>query len=87
MNHRIVSAVIGLVLVLFAGSAVLFGLGMTPHAAAPTPLGARPASHETTGAYASCRDCHAPGGAAPALPPTHRSFGDGTCLDCHRPAG
>ena len=71
MNHRIVSAVIGLVLLLFAGSAVLFGLGMAPHPAAQTPAGTPPVPHETTGAYANCRDCHVPGGAGagPAADP------------------
>lgn len=83
MNHRIVSAVIGLVLALFLGSAALFGLGMTPHPAAQASAGAPAVPHETTGAYANCRDCHAPGGAAAALPATHRSFRAGSCLTCH----
>ena len=83
MNHRIVSAVVGLVLVLFVGSAVLFALGMTPHGGVQASAAAPPVPHETTGAYGNCRDCHAPGGAAAALPATHRSFRAGTCLSCH----
>lgn len=84
MNHRIVSAVVGLVLLLFVGAAALFGLGMTRRSAQAAP-GVPQVPHGTTGAYASCRDCHAPGGAAPALPATHRSFREGTCLTCHWP--
>jgi hypothetical protein len=62
----------------------MMALGMTPRASAPT--GAPPVPHETTGAHANCRDCHAPGGGATALPATHRSFRDDTCLTCHRAA-
>jgi hypothetical protein len=87
MNHRIVSAVIGLVLLLFAGAALLFGLGMTPHRAAQTSPAAPPVPHETTGPYANCAECHAPGKAAVATPTTHRTFREGSCLTCHRATG
>ena len=85
MSHRIVSAVVGLVLLLFVGSASLFGLGMTPPRVSRAAARVPPLPHGATGSFASCRDCHAPGAAVPPLPATHRTFLDEGCVTCHRP--
>ncbi|HET8733695.1 MAG TPA: hypothetical protein VFM45_07990 [Anaeromyxobacteraceae bacterium] len=86
MNHRIVSAVTGFVLALFCGAAILFAAGATPAATALATPRLHDVPHETGGAHAACRDCHARGAGAADLPTTHRSFGAGHCLACHRPA-
>lgn len=87
MSHRIVSAVIGFVLALFCGAALLFAIGATPGVAGLRPPSPPELPHETTGAHAGCRDCHARGAGAAEMPGTHRSFGAGQCLGCHRAAG
>jgi hypothetical protein len=87
MSHRIVSAVTGFVLALFCGATLLFAVGATPRMPRAGTARPREVPHETTGAHPGCRDCHAPGAGATVLPGTHRSFGAGQCLTCHRAGG
>ncbi len=85
MNHRIVSAVTAFVLALFGGAALFFALGMTPERPPLATPDRHDVPHASTGAFAPCRDCHVRGAAGPEMPRTHREFGAGQCLTCHRP--
>lgn len=80
MTHKIVSVVVGLVLLLFVGAALAFAWSVS--ARAPTTAG-RPEviPHPVDQATASCGQCHtvAPG----TLPATHRSFSSSSCEACH----
>lgn len=62
MSHRIVSAVVALVLLLFGASGVLFAVGVTPPRAERGSPGAAtaPATHRSFG-DATCATCHRPG--------------------------
>jgi hypothetical protein len=62
-------------------AAAAFALGVLPGRAVPARPG--PAPHGLTGAYAACAGCHAAGGEAGPLPPTHRRFAAATCGTCH----
>jgi len=85
MNHRIVSAVTAFVLALFGGAALLFALGMTPERIRLVTPDRHDVPHGTAGAFTSCQACHVPGAGSPGMPETHRRFGAGQCLTCHRP--
>jgi len=88
VNHRIVSGVLAFLLLLFAGAALLFALGVRPPRGSSARASCRPAQipHELGGAFAACRDCHRPEGGAVRLPSTHRTFRPSTCATCHPPA-
>ena len=83
MTHKIVSVVVGLVLLLFVGAALAFAWSVSARAperrrtgqAAPAdPASGRPAT-------ASCGQCHSV--AAGTLPVTHRDFPTSSCEACH----
>lgn len=88
MNHRIVSGVLALLLLLFGTAALLFAVSVRPlwldgvqASARPTPV-----PHEQGGAHATCGGCHQVGGEALVLPRTHGQFSLNTCATCHPPA-
>ncbi len=85
MNHRIVSGVISLLLLLFVTAALVFAVSVRPLWLSEVPISTRPAQipHEQGGAYASCRSCHRKGGGAVAPPATHRQLQSRTCTSCH----
>jgi hypothetical protein len=85
MNHRIVSGVITFVVLFFVTLALGFGQGARPRALAGAVRPGRPAAipHALGAEYATCADCHTIGGAALALPATHRSFQAKGCHLCH----
>jgi|BarGraIncu00222A_1022003.scaffolds.fasta_scaffold148936_2 hypothetical protein len=85
MNHRIVSGVIALLLLLFGTAALLFAVSVR---SPEVQVSARPAPvpHEQGGAFASCRGCHRVGGDALVLPRTHGQFSLNACATCHPPA-
>ena len=88
MNHRIVSGVLALLLLLFVTAALLFAVSVRPLRLDGVQVSARPAPipHEQNGAHASCRGCHRVGGDALVLPQTHGQFSLNTCATCHPPA-
>ena len=82
MTHKIVSIVVGLVLLLFVGAALAFAWSVS--ARAPERIGgpAAPAiPHPVDQATASCGQCHTV--AAGTLPVTHRDFPTSSCEACH----
>ena len=85
MNHRIVSGVLALLLLLFVTAALLFAVSVRPPRLDGVQVSARPAPmpHEQGGVYAACRGCHRYGGGAPAPPGTHGKFMLNTCVTCH----
>ena len=88
MNHRIVSGVIALLLLLFLTAALLFAVSVRPLRLDGVQASARPAPipHGQGGVYATCQDCHRVGGDALVLPRTHGQFSVNTCATCHPPA-
>ena len=82
MNHRIVSTVVTMILVLFVGAVVLFAGTASSIAplvgAASAPNDPHPPSRQT----AACNECHDV--EQDTIPTTHRNFGLGTCSSCHR---
>jgi hypothetical protein len=88
VNHRIVSGVLALLLLLFVTAALLFALSVRPLRLDGLRVSARPAPlpHEQGGAYATCQGCHRVGGDAMAPPRTHGQFGLNTCATCHPPS-
>jgi len=80
MNHRIVSGIIAVVVLVFVGAAMLFALGAGPMEGA---RGGVAVPHGLDGDHVACLACHAPGGPATPAPPTHRTFTGTTCLACH----
>jgi len=82
MTHKIVSAVVGLVLLLFVAAALAFAWSVSARAP-ETPGGsvARAIPHPVDQATAACRQCHT--GAAGTLPVTHREFPTTSCGACH----
>ena len=84
MNHRIVSTVVTMILVLFVGAVALFAWTASSIApltgAASAPTDPHPPSRQT----AACHDCH--NVEHGTVPTTHRDFGPGTCGSCHRPS-
>jgi len=85
MNHRIVSAVISLVVLLFVAAALLFAVGVRPPIQVASTGKPAAIPHGQTEDYARCTDCHGPGEGAVALPPTHRRYAPTTCALCHAP--
>ena len=85
MNHRLVSGVIAVVVMLFGMAALAFALGVRPGPGAPA--GPLPVPHGRSGTHAVCQHCHAAGGGAAPLPSTHRQFPPATCGTCHPGAG
>jgi len=85
VNHRIVSAVVVVIVALFVSASVLFAwsaatVDPSEGATAFAQNNPHPASRRTD----SCRDCHTT--ASDTLPVTHRNFDVRTCASCHRPA-
>lgn len=80
MNHRIVSGIIAVVVLVFVGAALLFALRAGPLEGS---RGSVAVPHGLDGDHAECLACHAPGGPATPVPPTHRSFTGTTCSVCH----
>jgi hypothetical protein len=87
MNHRIVSGVLALLLLLFVTAALLFAVSVRPLRLDGVKVSARPAPlpHEQGGAHATCGGCHRVGGEAMAPPRTHVQFSLNTCATCHPP--
>ena len=85
MNHRIVSGILALLLLLFVAAALLFAVSVRPLRLPEVQNSARPAPipHEQGGAYATCGGCHRTGGGATALPGTHGKLMLNTCATCH----
>ena len=82
MTHKIVSIVVGLVLLLFVGAALAFAWSVS--ARAPERAGGQAAPaipHPVDQATASCGQCHTV--AAGTLPVTHRDFPTSSCEACH----
>jgi hypothetical protein len=82
MTHKIVSIVVGLVLLLFVGAALAFAWSVS--ARAPETTGGSAATaipHPVDQATASCGQCHTVG--AGTLPVTHRDFSTSSCEACH----
>ncbi|MDZ4168627.1 MAG: hypothetical protein U1E26_03080 [Coriobacteriia bacterium] len=88
MNHRIVSAVVGLIVAMFVVSA--FGFAWAVQVRVPQDAGRAAAGivpHPADARTEDCVGCHTT--LAKALPYTHRYFSNGTCFSCHgwRPLG
>ena len=82
MNHRIVTAVVALILFVFVGTALAFAWSVqvrVPTAVTP----ARPPliPHPVDQATADCRKCHSEG--TDTIPVTHRHFPNSSCRSCH----
>jgi len=84
VNHRIVSGVIVIVLLLFGAAASIFALSMLPPRSASAQASIRPAPipHQGEG-YTACGSCHGPGMTAIRMPATHREFPPSACPTCH----
>jgi cytochrome c553 len=82
MNHRIVSGVLAILLLLFVTAALLFAVSVRPQqprvSTRPSPI-----PHEQVAAYATCQGCHRVGGDALVMPRTHGKFRTNTCGTCH----
>jgi len=81
VNHRIVAAVVGLIIVMLVGTALAFAWAVQ----AQVPAGlvhpsAAAIPHPVSGRTAECSACHA---GDLRMPPTHRYFTDRGCLSCH----
>lgn len=85
MNHRIVSGVIALLLLLFLTAALLFAVSVRSPEVQASAMPAQ-VPHEQGGAHASCRGCHRVGGDVLVLPRTHGQFSLNTCATCHPPS-
>ncbi len=84
MTHKIVSAVVGLILAFFVVAALLFAWAMEARvqsAAAQMPGMGVP--HPVTGSGAKCSDCH--NARENTVPVTHRNFAKTDCTSCHAP--
>ena len=82
MNHKIVSAVVGLILVLFLALSLSFAWAVEARAPGSARLSGRVLiPHPVRGAPADCMRCHASG--KTAVPLTHRHFTNDSCLACH----
>jgi hypothetical protein len=82
MTHKIVSIVVGLVLLLFVGAALAFAWSVSARAPESAGGPAAPAiPHPVDQATASCGQCHA--FTAGTLPVTHRDFASSSCEACH----
>lgn len=83
MTHKIVSAVVGLIVALFVIAALLFAWSVS--ARAPEPKGPRAPGipHSISGGHARCSSCHRPDG----LPSSHAGYQSDTCLSCHQTEG
>ena len=82
MNHRIVSAVVGLIIVMLAGTAFAFAWSIqarVPASAAQTIWVTIP--HPISARNDACTHCHFGAG----VPPTHRYFTNRACPSCHAP--
>lgn len=82
MTHRIVSVVVGLILALFVGAALIFALAIQVRV--PASAGGASAilvPHPTDQRAAECPECHKVSGGS--LPLTHRNYATGRCLMCH----
>lgn len=89
MNQKLTHTLVGIVAGLLVVATLAFAFVATgfSRAGARAPL-VRPAiprtAHPTGGSMAACVRCHAAG--RDGLPRSHRSFGDVTCVTCHRVA-
>ncbi len=85
MNHRIVSAVVTVIVALFVLAGVLFAASLaaiTPHNAVVASAPNDP--HPTTRRTEDCRSCHrADEGTVPV---THRTYSNASCPVCHEKA-
>lgn len=84
MTHRVVSAVVGLILLLFVAAALAFAWSVAaraPEPAARSQAGPAVVPHDVEGATADCSRCHKV--SEQSLPLTHREFPLGTCANCH----
>ena len=82
MNHKIVTAVVGLIIVLFVASA--FGFAWAVQVRAPQTAGRADAAlvpHPVNEDTKECVGCHVP--STDRIPPTHRYYTSETCLTCH----
>lgn len=87
MHHKITHAMVGIVAGAFIVAAVVFGLvtlladkGAEAGAVARQPV-IPLIAHPVNEAMADCATCHTVG--AGGMPPSHGTYGPGTCLTCH----
>jgi hypothetical protein len=94
MHHKITHAMVGIVAISLVVAAVVFGVVVNAanRATGGTPVAvARPVipsiSHPVNESMADCVHCHV--AAQGDMPPSHNTYGAGTCLTCHQvaPAG
>ena len=80
MNHRIVNAVVGVIIVMLLGTALAFAAAIQARVPASLRVSV-PASipHPVTGRNADCTSCHSGAG----VPLTHRYFITASCPSCH----
>ena len=85
MTHKIVSAVVGLVLVVLIAAACAFAWAVSAKVpvTAGSPAAAAAIPHGVTGDKADCVSCHP----VAKLPASHADFNVGDCRSCHGQAG
>ena len=85
MTHKIVSAVVGLVLVVLIAAACAFAWAVSAKTPvrAGSPAAAPAIPHGVTGDKTDCVKCHE----IAKLPPSHADFNVGDCRSCHGQAG
>lgn len=84
MTHKIVSIVVGLVLLLFIGAALAFSWSVSARAPKQSGSSAAPSiPHGVTGDKVDCVGCHETAG----LPASHASYTIRDCRSCHSRAG
>ena len=85
MTHKIVSAVVGLVLVVLIAAACTFAWAVSARApvTAGAPAAAPAIPHGVTGDKADCVKCHG----TSKLPASHTDFDVGDCRSCHGEPG
>jgi hypothetical protein len=87
MNQRLTHILVSIVATVLVVATLAFAFVVTAfsRSGAGLPL-VRPAippvAHPSGGSMAACRRCHAAG--KDGLPRGHRSYGEATCLTCHR---
>lgn len=92
MNRRLTHILVSIVAAALIVASVAFGLVATrsgragagkPSARSVIPL----IAHPVNDSLGSCLHCHVPG--PDGTPPSHKTYGDATCLTCHEvaPAG
>jgi cytochrome c553 len=84
VTHKVVSAVVGVIVLLFVAAAVAFAWSVAaraPEATAQAQAGPADVPHGIEAAAADCSRCHRV--SEGSLPLTHREFPLGACANCH----